>query len=159
MQANRQELLMVPAGMAGPWHPRFTRRDMLQAGTIGLMGLSMADVAALRATATGDGGRRSPPRAVIYIFLTGGPSQHDTFDMKPDAAADIRGAFKPIATRTPGLRICEHLPLLAQRSHLWALVRSLTHTQNSHQAGPASIAAGRGSFRCWPIPTASGPST
>ena len=69
--------------------------------------------------------RRRPTRrarSVIYIFLSGGLAQHDSFDLKPDAPDDIRGEFKPIATRTPGIQICEHLPLLAQRSHLWALV-------------------------------------
>ena len=63
-----------------------------------------------------------PKRSVIYIFLTGGPSQHDTFDMKPDGPSEYKGEFNPIATRTPGLQICEHLPRLAQRSHLWGLV-------------------------------------
>lgn len=111
---------------------------MLQVGALGLLGLSMADVAAAR----GAGGVSSP-RSVIYIFLTGGPSQHDTFDMKPDAPAEIRGEFKPIATRTPGIRICEHLPLLAQRSHLWAVVRTLTHSHHGHQAGTHVMLTGR----------------
>ena len=85
---------------------------MLQAGSIGLMGLSLA------------GARLAPPpRAVIYLFLTGGPSQHDTFDMKPDGPPDFRGEFRPIATATPGIQICEHMPLLAQRSRHWSLVR------------------------------------
>src|SRR5438128_2111866 len=69
-------------------------------------------------------------RAVIYVFLSGGLAQQDSFDLKPDAAAEYRGEFKPIATRTPGVQICEHLPRLAQRSPLWALVRSLTHRSN-----------------------------
>ena len=73
--------------------------------------------------------RRKEPaaKAVIYIFLSGGLAQHDSFDMKPDAPDLIRGEFRPIATRTPGIQICEHLPLLAERSHHWALVRSLAH--------------------------------
>ncbi len=53
---------------------------------------------------------------MIYIFLSGGLAQHDSFDMKPDAPDGIRGEFNPIATRTPGIQICEHLPLLAERS-------------------------------------------
>ncbi len=85
---------------------------MIQAGAIGLLGLSLADFAALRA----QGEARSPAKAVIYIFLSGGPPQQDTFDPKPDAPDSMRGEFKPMATRTPGLRICEHLPRLAQRS-------------------------------------------
>src|SRR5262245_46891502 len=98
-----------------PQHPVFSRRTALQAGSIGLLGLGMNHVAALRALA-GDG-RPGKARTAIYIFLSGGLSQLDSFDLKPDAPAEIRGEFKPIATRTPGLSICEHLPLLAQRSH------------------------------------------
>src|SRR5690242_402176 len=87
-------------------HPRWTRRTALQVGAAGLLGLGMNHVAALRALA----GRDDPvhthkARAVIYIFLSGGLSQIDSFDPKPDAPADIRGEFRPTATRTPGLRI------------------------------------------------------
>ena len=72
---------------------------------------------------------------MIYIFLSGGLAQHDSFDMKPDAPDGIRGEFKPIATRTPGIQICEHLPLLAERSNLWSLVRSMHHGYPEHSAG------------------------
>src|SRR5437667_7076355 len=99
-------------------HPVFTRRTALQAGAVGLLGLGMDHVAALRAAQP----TVKPIRSVIYVFLSGGLAQQDSFDMKPDAPAEIRGEFKPIATRTPGLQICEHLPQLAKRSHLWALV-------------------------------------
>ena len=64
----------------------------------------------------------APPRSVIYIFLSGGLSQQDSFDMKPNAAADIRGEFSPVATATPGLQICEHMPMLAARSRHWSVV-------------------------------------
>jgi hypothetical protein len=117
------------------------RRSLLQAGTVGVLGLSMTDVAALRSTAAASA--PANPRAVIFIFLTGGPSQHDTFDMKPDGPAEFKGEFNPIATRTPGIRICEHLPLLAQRSHLWSLVRSLTHKNSGHQEGTYVMLTGR----------------
>src|SRR5690349_16776026 len=115
------------AAMAHPgasrWqHPVFSRRDLLQAGAVGLLGLSLGEVHALRAAA---GAGMSAPRAVIYLFLSGGLSQHDSFDPKPDAPDIIRGEFAPIHTRTPGVLICEHLPRLAARSHRWALVRSL----------------------------------
>src|SRR4029079_13970223 len=59
------------------------------------------------------------------------------------APPEIRGEFKPIATRTPGIQICEHLPLLAERSHLWALVRSLTHPTNGHSEGHQIMLSGR----------------
>jgi hypothetical protein len=80
---------------------------------------------------------------VIYIFLSGGLAQHESFDMKPEAPAEIRGDFKPIATRTPGIQICEHLPELAKRSNHWALVRSLTHGSNDHSLGHHIMFTGR----------------
>ncbi len=121
-------------------HPNWLRRDVLQAGTIGLMGLSLGEVTAARAQSSG---RDSPAKSVIYIFLSGGLAQHDSFDLKPEAPDNIRGEFRPIATRTTGIRICEHLPLLAQRSDKWALVRSLTHPSNDHSLGHHIMLTGR----------------
>jgi hypothetical protein len=129
-------------------HPPFVipyvsmnRRAFLQAGTIGALGLSMADVARLRATSPTV--RSESPKAVIFLFLTGGASQHDTFDMKPNGPVDFKGEFNPIATRTPGIQICEHMPMLAERSEKWALVRSLTHTNNGHDAATYLMLTGR----------------
>ncbi len=124
-------------------HPVFTRRTALQAGAVGLLGLGMDHVAALRALAGSSGVRAPRARTCIYIFLSGGLSQLDSFDLKPDAPDTIRGEFKPMATRTPGIRICEHLPLLAQRSQRWALVRSLTHPTNGHSEGHMIMLSGR----------------
>jgi hypothetical protein len=132
--------LRVSAAGESPEHPRFGRRFALQAGAIGLLGLGLEHVFALRAIAAPASPRA---RSVIYIFLSGGLSQHESFDLKPEAPADIRGEFRPIATSTPGISICEHLPLLAQRSHLWALVRSLTHSSNDHSAGHHIMLTGR----------------
>lgn len=117
-------------------HP-VTRRDAIQAGALGVMGLSTFQVDAWRgqAKAAETGSPLPTPKSVIYLFLTGGPSQHDTFDMKPDGPAEYKGEFSPIATNTPGIHICEHLPMLAQRSHLWSLVRSLTHKESGHDKG------------------------
>ena len=72
-----------------------------------------------------------------------GVAQQDSFEMKPDAPADIRGEFSPIATRTEGISICEHLPLLAGCSDKWALVRSLTHPYNEHSQGHHVMLTGR----------------
>jgi hypothetical protein len=125
-------------------HPAFTRRTLLQAGGIGLLGLGAGHLTALRSLAApGDPARAGKARSVIYIFLSGGLAQHDSFDPKPDAPENIRGEFKPIATRSPGVQICEHLPLLARRSHLWALVRSLTHRTNNHSDGHLFMLTGR----------------
>ncbi len=127
--------------MAGIFqHPRLARREMLQAGGIGLLGLASCHLAELRAATTAP---KTPQRAVIYIFLSGGLSQHESFDPKPDAPVDVRGEFGPIATNTPGLQICEHLPLLAQRSQMWSVVRSLTHASNDHSAAHHIMLTGR----------------
>jgi hypothetical protein len=70
----------------------------------------------------------------MFLFLFGGPSQLETFDLKPDAPAGIRGPFRPIASRTPDLRICEHLPALARTSDRFAVIRTVTHRHNDHNA-------------------------
>jgi hypothetical protein len=114
---------------------------MLQAGAVGLLGLGMNHVAGLRALAANAPTPKA--RAVIYVFLSGGLAQQDSFDLKPGAPAEYRGEFKPVATRTPGVQICEHLPRLAQRSQLWALVLSLTHRSNDHSAGHHIMLTGR----------------
>src|SRR5213082_388248 len=84
-----------------------TRRELLHAGGAGLLGLSLPRVLAAEATQPP---RRARAKSVLFVFLFGGPSQLETFDMKPDAASAIRGPFRAIASRTPGLQICEHLP-------------------------------------------------
>ena len=124
-------------------HPSFARRHMVQAGSIGLLGLGMNHLAPLRALVDRSETSSPGPRSVIFIFLSGGLTQHDSFDPKPDAPDGIRGAFNPIATRTPGIQICEHLPLLSQRSDKWALLRSLTTPYNGHSQGHMAILSGR----------------
>jgi len=125
-------------------HPHVSRRTAIQAGAVGLLGLGMNHLQALRAAET-PAPRSSSTRAksCIFIFLSGGLAQHDSFDLKPSAAAEIRGEFNPIATATPGLQICEHLPQLAQRSERWSICRSLTHGSNEHSAGHHIMLTGR----------------
>lgn len=121
-------------------HPlggRLSRRSAVQAGSIGL--LNLAGLSQLQATAA----VARPRRAVIFVFLSGGLAQHESFDPKPDGPVDIRGEFGTIATRTPGLRISEHLPLLAARSERWAVCRSVTHRSNEHSAGHHIMLTGR----------------
>ncbi len=104
----------------------------------------MNHLAGLRALAAPGSAAPAPKaKAVIYIFLSGGLAQHDSFDMKPEAPEGIRGEFNPIATRTPGIQICEHLPMLAERSHLWSLVRSMHHGYPEHSTGHLLMLTGR----------------
>ena len=112
-----------------------SRRTTLQAGAASLVGLSAAP-SMVKAAAP-------KPKNVIFVFLTGGLAHHDTWDMKPDAPDNIRGEFKPIATKTPGLQIGEHMPLLAQRSHRYALVRSMETASNGHEPACHMLLTGR----------------
>ncbi|MCH7729592.1 MAG: DUF1501 domain-containing protein, partial [Planctomycetes bacterium] len=109
--------------------PLVTRRGALQAGAIG-MGLGLSELTALRSMASD--GQAAKAKSVLFIFLTGGLSHHDSFDMKPDAPDDIRGEFQPIATSVPGVHICEHLPQIAARADRYALLRTLSHKDNNH---------------------------
>src|SRR3954470_11986655 len=87
-----------------------SRRDFLRLGGLAMGGLSLPGL--LRAEAAS--GAKSRHKAVIMVFLAGGPPHQDTFDLKPDAPSEIRGEFRPIPTNLPGLSICEHLPRLAR---------------------------------------------
>ena len=111
-----------------------TRREVLQAGYSGLLGLGLPALLAGRAKAApvGDVAGVRTPKSVLIIFLTGACSHHDTFDMKPDAPAEIRGEFKQISTSIPGYQICEHLPELAKRAKQYAVLRTFSHQDNNH---------------------------
>ena len=111
-----------------------TRREFLRAGAVPLVGLGLPQL--LHARAVGQQalrtGQTGKAKACIILFMWGGPAHQDTWDMKPDALEEYRGEFKPIATKVPGIRICEHLPLLAQRMDKLALIRSMTHNNVDH---------------------------
>lgn len=107
---------------------RLTRRSLLQIGACSALGLNLADW--LRASPNGQTEARC--RSVILLWLWGGPSHHETFDPKPEAVTGVRGPFRPIATRTTGLRICELLPELANLSNMYAVIRSMAHDQKDH---------------------------
>src|SRR6516225_12364473 len=96
----------MPKAAASFGHPTFTRRTVLRAGAISLLGLGANHLAALRAEAAGPIAKAPKAKTCIYIFLSGGLSQQDSFDLKPNAPAEIRGEFKPIVTRTTGIQIC-----------------------------------------------------
>jgi hypothetical protein len=117
-----------------------TRRDFLRAGGVGLgsLGLGLTDLVVLAHDA------RRADRSVILLLLVGGPSQLETWDPKPDAPADVRGPFRSIETRCPGLRICEHLPRMAARMDRLALVRSVHHDAAPiHETGYQLLQTGR----------------
>src|SRR5205823_2192594 len=89
-----------------------SRRQLLQVGYSGLLGLGLPSLLAARdRSETAAQPKPKPARSVILIFLTGAPSHIDTFDLKPDAPAEVRGSFKPLATRAVGVQVCEHLPM------------------------------------------------
>lgn len=124
--------------------PTWNRRTMLQAGSIGLLGLGLSDLSALPALAKPEA--VTPKKSVIFVFLNGGISHQDSFDLKPEAPAEVRGEFNPIATRTPGIEICEHLPLLAQQSERYALLRTVGTNSSGHEEACHAIFTGRMDF-------------
>ena len=104
---------------------------MLQVGALALGGMSLADLLRYRAHAA-PGASRDVPTSVIQVFMGGGPSHIDLYDLKPQAPAEIRGEFRPIPTSVPGVQVSELLPHLARVMHRVALVRSVTHGNASH---------------------------
>lgn len=118
-----------------------TRRELLQVGGLGILGLSLADW--LRAD-DGPAARRPAETSCIFIFLEGGPSHLEMFDPKPNAPNDIRGPYGTIATSVPGTQIGELLPMMAERMHRCALIRSLTGFDTGHTARPALTGSAQG---------------
>jgi Protein of unknown function (DUF1501) len=123
----------------------FVRREFIQVGFSGLLGLGLSNLVAARSRA--DESVAHSPRAraksVILVFLTGGLSHLDSFDMKPSAPEGIRGEFKPIATNVSGIQFCEHLPQLAARADKLAIVRSLSHKYTNHLNATHEVLTGQ----------------
>jgi hypothetical protein len=110
-----------------------SRRNFLQIGGLALGGLSLPGL--LRAESTA--GLRSAGRqhkAVIMVFLPGGPPHQDMFDLKADAPAEVRGEFRPISTNVPGIQICEHMPRLARIADKYTLIRPMVGAEDRHDA-------------------------
>src|SRR6056297_3766877 len=134
-----------------------SRRSMLRVGGLGMLGINMPGL--LRAA---EQNNQPPARAkqVIFLFQWGGPSHLDTFDMKTDAPAEIRGPLHPISSVVPGLPVCEHFPEMAKRMNRVTLIRSMTHTMKNHnsagyyaltgQAPPSDDQRLRDSLDLWP---------
>ena len=119
---------------------RLSRRALLRIGAVGLTGLSLPNI--LRAEKAARP-RKATAKSVIMLFQFGGPSHLDTFDPKPAAPSGIRGEFKTMQSRTPGLLVTEHLPKLAKCSDLYAVVRSVHHTRSAHNSGAYYSLTGR----------------
>ncbi len=129
-----------PAGL-------LSRRELLRVGGLSLLGLSSVELARLRSAAASQGvanGKRA--NSCIFVFLFGGPSHIDLWDMKPEAPVEIRGEFKPIDTRVSGIQVCEHLPLLAQQMDKLCLLRSMEHRMPVHGPACSEMYTGRPYF-------------
>ena len=118
------------------------RRDFLHAGALSLLGLTLADMAGLKAYGAVDAAKSD--KNCIMLFLVGGPSQLDTWDMKPNAPAEIRGPYNPIKTNVPGIEISENFPRMAKHADKYALIRSCYHTAAAvHDTGHQMMQTGR----------------
>src|ERR1051326_5987817 len=131
-----------------------TRRELLRIGGLGAAGLRLTDVmqaraaaqagtsALLRMSGAPGGAKFGTAKRVILLFMSGGPPQQDTFDLKPEAPPEIRGEFKPIKTNVPGIEISECFPKLALQADKYAIIRSVTHDSNIHTVGAHAMLTG-----------------
>ena len=123
--------------------PFVNRREWMQIGFSSMLGLCLPGLLTQR-TASAASSTKTASRAknVILIYQTGGASQIDTLDPKPEAPVDIRGEFSPIATSIPGVQISEHLPRFAQQADRWAIVRSMSHRNTGHLTATHQVLTG-----------------
>src|SRR5438128_973159 len=129
-------------GGAQPTGDGFTRREVLQVGGLASLGLTLAGISG-RVSAGRAATSFGRAKSCVVVFLFGGPSQLDTFDMKPDAPPEFRGEFRPIATNVPGIQICEHLPRLSRQADRLCLIRSMNHPHPRHGWGLYYMLTGR----------------
>src|SRR5918995_432069 len=117
------------------------RRDFLHAGSLSMLGMGLTQFLGLKALGAVD---KKKDVNCIMLFLVGGPSQLDTWDMKPNAPAEIRGPYKPIKTNVPGIEISENFPRMAKHADKFSLVRSMYHTAAGvHDTGHQMMQTGR----------------
>ncbi len=124
--------MLTILGRSKPFRNGVTRRELLQAGGLGLLGACFG----APGFASSQPVARGRVKSVISIFLHGGAATQDMWDMKPDAPVEVRGEFKPIATSASGIRICEHLPKLAKWMHKAAIIRTVNHKAGCHNTLP-----------------------
>src|SRR5688572_19281924 len=126
---SRKVLLMLPQRLL----PKIRRRVFLRMGGLSALGLTLPDLLKSRQLAADTPAPKA--KACILLYMTGGPAQQETFDMKPSASEPARGEFRPVSTTVPGTQICELLPRLAQNAHHYAILRSMHHDQTFHGGG------------------------
>ena len=126
---------------------RLDRRTMLQAGSLGTLGLSLPELLAAKTQASPGrsetGSVFGQAKRVILLFMWGGPAHQDTWDLKPEGPLETRGEFLPIATNVPGLHVSEHFPLLSQHADKLAVIRSVGQEDNNHSTGAHAGLTGR----------------
>ena len=109
-------------------HHQMNRRAAIRVGGAGVLGLSLQNILAAAGT------MRASAKSVIFLHQYGGPGQHETFDMKPNAPAEVRGSFKPMQTGVPGLHVCEMLPRVADVAKHLTVIRCAQHTMKNHNS-------------------------
>ena len=131
-----------PTACPGP----VSRRSFLEAGSLAIGGLGMSDLLRLQAEASTGAAKESDP-AVILIWLQGGPSHMETYDLKPEAPVEYRGEMRPIQTVVPGMDICELLPQHAKVADKFNIIRSISHGFANHAGGAGRFLSGRNPLR------------
>ena len=124
----------------------FSRRSFLEAGSLALGGLALSDLLRMRVCAK-EAGHSAADTSVIMIWLQGGPSHLETYDLKPEAPDDYRGECRPISTVVPGMDICEYLPLHAKVADKFVLIRSIAHDYGQHAGGAGRFLSGYNPLR------------
>lgn len=127
---------------------RLSRRETLRLGGLSLLGTTLPHLLEARAASPGLGDREGLPsfgkaKRCIFLFMWGGPAQQDTWDLKPDAPAEFRGEFRPIATNVPGVLICEHFQHVSRRCDKLAIIRSVTHGDVNHTTATHDLLTGQ----------------
>ncbi|QDT47858.1 hypothetical protein Pan258_18970 [Symmachiella dynata] len=115
------------------------RREFLRVGTLALGGVMLPDLLRLQAASE----KLRPTTSVILFWMWGGPSQLETYDMKPDAPSEYRGPLNPIRTNVPGMDICEYMPLQAKIADKFSIIRSLHHEMSAHNDGSIEVLTGQ----------------
>jgi hypothetical protein len=123
-------VLTIPGPSLAGFCDGLSRRSFLRAGSLGVAGITLPRILEAADTSTAI----SLPRSVVMIYLCGGPTQHETFDPKPNSPKEIRGSFSPISTAIPGVQFCELLPQLSLSARRFSVVRTLTGMQNRHES-------------------------